>query len=67
MPFKLFHFFYSLYSNSIEELDKIENYIEQALYYSKIDYFSKDYLINEIELNKLIKEAVKKQKLGIYK
>lgn len=44
-----------------EELDKIENYIEQALYYSKIDDFSKDYLINEIELNKLIKEAVKKQ------
>lgn len=48
--------------NSIEEeLDKIENYIEQALYYSKIDDFSKDYLINEIELNKLVKEAVKKQ------
>jgi signal transduction histidine kinase len=44
-----------------EELDKIENYIEQALYYSKIYDFSKDYLINEIELNKLIKEAVKKQ------
>jgi signal transduction histidine kinase len=44
-----------------EELDKIENYIEQELYYSKIDDFSKDYLINEIELNKLIKEAVKKQ------
>jgi signal transduction histidine kinase len=44
-----------------EELDKIENYIEQALYYSKIDDFSKDYLINEIELNKLIKEAIKKQ------
>jgi signal transduction histidine kinase len=44
-----------------EELDKIENYIEQALYYSKIDDFSKDYLINEVELNKLVKESVKKQ------
>lgn len=44
-----------------EELDKIDNYIEQALYYSKIDDFSKDYLINEIELNRLVKEAVKKQ------
>lgn len=44
-----------------EELDKIENYIEQALYYSKIDDFSKDYLINEVELNRLVKEAVKKQ------
>lgn len=44
-----------------EELDKIENYIEQVLYYSKIADFSKDYLINELELNRLVKEAVKKQ------
>ncbi|MDV4151341.1 sensor histidine kinase [Clostridium sp. AL.422] len=44
-----------------EEFDKIENYIEQALYYSKIDYFSKDYIINEIELDRLVKETVKKQ------
>ena len=44
-----------------EELDKIENYIEQALYYSKIDDFSKDYLINEVGLDRLVKEAVKKQ------
>lgn len=44
-----------------EELDKIENYIEQALYYSKINDFSKDYLINEVELNRLVKETVKKQ------
>jgi signal transduction histidine kinase len=44
-----------------EELDKIENYIEQALYHSKIDDFSKDYLINEVGLNRLVKEAVKKQ------
>jgi signal transduction histidine kinase len=51
-----------------EELDKIENYIEQALYYSKIDDFSKDYLINEVELDRLVKEAVKKQaKTFIYK
>lgn len=44
-----------------EELDKIENYIEQALYYSKIDDFSKDYLINEVGLDRLVKEGVKKQ------
>lgn len=43
-----------------EEIDKIENYIEQALYYSKIDDFSKDYLINEVELNRLVKDTVKK-------
>ncbi|MEG0773552.1 sensor histidine kinase [Clostridium sp.] len=44
-----------------EEIDKIENYIEQALYYSKIDNFSKDYLINQVDLDRLIKESVKKQ------
>jgi signal transduction histidine kinase len=44
-----------------EEIDKIDNYIEQALYYSKIDDFSKDYLINEIELDRLVKGTVKKQ------
>lgn len=44
-----------------EEFDKIENYIEQVLYYSKIDDFSKDYFINEVGINRLVKEAVKKQ------
>lgn len=48
--------------NSLEEeLGKIENYIEQALYHCKIDDFSKDYLINEVGLDKLVKAAVKKQ------
>lgn len=44
-----------------EEIDKIEHFIQQALYYSKIDDFSKDYLINEVGLDRLVKEAVKKQ------
>ncbi|HJV31674.1 MAG TPA: sensor histidine kinase [Bacillales bacterium] len=44
-----------------EEVDKIDHYIEQALYYSKINDFSKDYLIHEVELDRLVKEAVKKQ------
>lgn len=43
-----------------EEVDKIDNYVERALYYSKIDAFSKDYFITEINLDKLIKEMVKK-------
>ena len=47
--------------NSIEEeVDKIDNYIEQALYYSKIDDFSKDYFISENDLEKIIKDNVKK-------
>lgn len=43
-----------------EELDKIENNIEQALYYSKIGDFSKDYFVDEIGLDRLVKDTVKK-------
>lgn len=47
--------------NSLEEeLDKIESKVEQALYYSRVDDFSKDYLISEVNLEKIIKELVKK-------
>ena len=43
-----------------EELRKIDNYVEQALYYSKIDDFSKDYFINELSLDTVIKDLIKK-------
>jgi signal transduction histidine kinase len=43
-----------------DELNKIDNYVEQALYYSRIDSFSKDYFITEIDLNQIIKNSVKK-------
>lgn len=47
--------------NSIEEeIDKIDSCIEQALYYSKIDDFSKDYFVNENNIKKIIKELLKK-------
>lgn len=47
--------------NSLEEeLDKIENKVEQVLYYSRIDAFAKDYLIGEINLEKALKETIKK-------
>lgn len=46
--------------NSVEEeIDKIESQVEQALYYSRTDDFSKDYFINELELEKVVKEVVK--------
>jgi len=47
-------------SNLEDEIDYIENYVEQALYYSRLDSFSKDYLINEIDMNSLIIQLVKK-------
>lgn len=43
-----------------EEIDKIDNYVEQSLYYSKIDDFSKDYFIDDIDCERLIKDGVKK-------
>ncbi|MCB2300556.1 sensor histidine kinase [Clostridium tagluense] len=47
-------------SNLEDEIDHIENYVEQALYYSRLDSFSKDYLINEINMHSLIMGVVKK-------
>ncbi len=43
-----------------EEMDRIDRLVEQVLYYSKVDDFSKDYFISEIALNKLINEVIKK-------
>lgn len=43
-----------------DELHKIDDYVEQALYYSRIDSFSKDYFISEVNTNQLIKKSVKK-------
>ncbi|MBH5319571.1 sensor histidine kinase [Paenibacillus sp. GSMTC-2017] len=43
-----------------DELNKIDNYVEQALYYSRIDSFSKDYFITDVPLNRAIRNSVKK-------
>ncbi|KKB34452.1 Phosphate regulon sensor protein PhoR (SphS) [Bacillus thermotolerans] len=50
----------SLVDKFEDELDKIENYVEQALYYSRIDSFSKDYFISEVALDQVVKNSVKK-------
>lgn len=41
-----------------EEMNRIEGYVEQALYFSRLHDFNKDYVIQEIDLEKLIKEIV---------
>ncbi len=47
--------------NSLEdELDKIDDYVEQALYHSRIDSFSKDYFITEINGERIVKDLIKK-------
>jgi signal transduction histidine kinase len=43
-----------------DEIDKIDHGVEQALYYSRIDSFSKDYFIADISLSSIIKASVKK-------
>lgn len=43
-----------------DELDKIDGYVEQALYYSRIDSFSRDYFIAETPLEAIVKASLKK-------
>lgn len=43
-----------------DELTKIDHYVEQALYYSRIDSFASDYFISEVSPGQLCKESVKK-------
>lgn len=42
-----------------EEIDKIDDYVEKVLYYSRSDDFSKDYVISEVNISKVVKESIK--------
>ncbi|GGB62099.1 sensor histidine kinase [Fictibacillus barbaricus] len=42
-----------------EEVAKIEHYVDQALYYSKLDNFHQDYDIQNCELDQLIKKVIR--------
>lgn len=48
--------------NIDEELDKIENYTEQALYYARSNTVEKDYYIRKTNLNDIVNESIKKNK-----
>ncbi|MHC9536520.1 sensor histidine kinase [Dellaglioa sp. BT-FLS60] len=41
------------------ELKKIENFVEQVIYYSRLDSFSNDYLIQDYSLKKIIHHVVR--------
>lgn len=45
-----------------EELDKVENYIEQALFYARSNTVEKDYYIRKIKLQEIVNESIKKNK-----
>ena len=45
-----------------EELDKVENYIEQALFYARSNIVEKDYYIKRVILKDIVNESIKKNK-----
>lgn len=45
-----------------EELNKIENYIEQALFYARSTNVEKDYFIKKNNLREIVNECIKKNK-----
>lgn len=45
-----------------EELDKVENYTEQALFYARSNAVEKDYIINKTNLKEIVNTAILKNK-----
>ncbi|MGK0552815.1 two-component system sensor histidine kinase SapS [Enterococcus faecalis] len=43
------------------ELDKIDEYVEQVLYYARLESFSRDYLIQEYSLKEIVQSVVRSQ------
>lgn len=46
-----------------QQIDAIDHFVEQALYFSRLDSFSNDYLIQEYSLTKIINQVVKQNSL----
>ena len=45
-----------------EELDKVENYLEQALFYARSNAVEKDYIINKTNLKEIVSGSILKNK-----
>lgn len=48
-----------------EELDSIENYVEQALFYARGSAVEKDYYIRKCNLKDIVNESIKKNKTSL--
>ena len=48
-----------------EELDKVENYIEQALFYARSNTVEKDHYIRKVVLKEIVNESIKKNKSSL--
>lgn len=46
----------------IEEIDRIDNYVEQVLYYSRSNNVEKDYIIKKTSLKSIIETVIKRNK-----
>lgn len=44
-----------------DEIDKIEDFVQMTLFYSRTDDFATDYIINSITLKKVVDECIKKE------
>lgn len=43
------------------EIEKVEDYIQKVLFYSRINDFSKDYRIDTVKIQKVVKESIKSE------
>ena len=48
-----------------EELDRVENYIEQALFYARSNAVEKDYIITKSKLKEIVNSAILKNKTNL--
>ena len=49
-------------NNFIDESDKIDRYITQALYYCRSNDVSKDYVVSEFNLKEIVNECIRKNR-----
>lgn len=47
-------------NNILDELKRIDNFVEQALFYARSNNLEKDYSVREISLDSLVKSTIKK-------
>lgn len=43
-----------------EEIDRIEDYVQKVLYYSRVNDFSKDYIISSTDISKVVRKCIRK-------
>ncbi|KDR95629.1 Signal transduction histidine kinase [Peptoclostridium litorale DSM 5388] len=47
-------------SSLLEELDRIDRFVEQALYYSKISNMENDYIIKRLNLEQMVNDSIRR-------